>query len=141
MTTPLVLSDDTVTLLGRLADSPQARHARAALATTAPGRRRVIQAAAEEYLSQIERRRLPVGYDRPIGDDRQNRADAYQMRRGETFARMLGIACRPSDTDLPNTARAVLAELTAPVAELTARAVATGQPAAIALLHLAVRGL
>jgi hypothetical protein len=106
------------------------------LATTPPGRRRVIQAAAEEYLSQIERHRLPLGWNQPITDDRYNRVDAYRMRRGDVFARMLGIACQPSDADLPDTARAVLAGINAPVAELTARAEATRQPVAVALLHV-----
>ncbi|MEU3976869.1 hypothetical protein [Streptomyces bacillaris] len=116
--------------------SRQTAHALTALATLTPGRRRVIQAAAEEYLSQIDRHRLPLGYDLPITLDHSNRADAYRMRRGETFARMLGISCQPSDADLPDTARAVLATINAPVDQLTARATATGQPAAIALLHL-----
>lgn len=114
----------------------QTSHALTALATLTPGRRHVIQAAAEEYLSQIDRRRLPLGYDQPITDDRINRADAYQMRRGDVFTRMLGIACQPSDAQLPDTARAVLAAIDAPVTELTTRAEATGHPDLIALLHL-----
>ncbi|WP_432111386.1 hypothetical protein [Streptomyces sp. YPW6] len=116
--------------------SRQTRHALTALTTLTPGRRHVIQAAAEEYLSQVDRRRLPMGYDLPITLDHSNRADAYRMRRGDTFARMLGISCQPSDADLPNTARAVLAAINAPVDRLTARAATTGQPTAIALLHI-----
>ena len=114
----------------------QARHALTALAALTPGRRRVVQAAAENYLSQIDRRHLPVGYTQPINDDRINRADAYHMRRGETFARMLGIACQPADANLPDTARAVLAAINAPVDELTNKATSTGQPFAVALLHI-----
>ncbi|WP_405699115.1 hypothetical protein OG209_05335 [Streptomyces sp. NBC_01383] len=114
----------------------QTRHALAMLATTAPGRRRVIQAAAEEYLSQIERRRLPLGWNIPITDDRYNRVDAYRMRRGEVFARMLGISCQPSDAQLPDTARAVLAAIDATPQHLADLAQVTGQPALVALLHL-----
>ncbi|MGW4256908.1 hypothetical protein [Streptomyces californicus] len=114
----------------------QTSHALTMLAATTPGRRRVIQAAAEEYLSQIDRDRLPLGYDVPITDDHYNRVDAYRMRGGRTFARMLGIACQPSDPQLPDTARAVLAAITAPVDRLTERAATTGQPAAVALLHI-----
>lgn len=114
----------------------QTSHALAMLATTTPGRRRVIQAAAEGYLAQVDRRRLPLGYDLPITSDHSNRADAYRMRRGETFARMLGISCSPSDANLPDTARAVLAAIDAPVTELTDRAEATGQPVLVAMLHL-----
>lgn len=121
-------------------DSPQARHALTALATTTPGRRRVIQAAAEEYISQIEYRRLPIGWTVPITNDRCNRVDAYRMHRGHIFARMLGIACQPQDTQLPDTARAVLAAINAPVTQLTARAVASGQPALVALLHILGNG-
>ncbi|MBV7671396.1 hypothetical protein STHAL_18260 [Streptomyces halstedii] len=114
----------------------QTRHALTALASLTPGRRRVVQAAAEEYLSQIEHRRLPIGYTQPITSDRYNRIDAYHMRRGHIFARMLGIACQPQDADLPDTARAVLAAINAPVAELTARAQTTGHPGLVALLHI-----
>lgn len=114
----------------------QTRHALTALTALTPGRRHVLQAAAEEYLSQVDRRRLPLGYDLPITLDHSNRADAYRMRRGETFARMLGIACQPSDADLPNTARAVLAAINGPVDQLAARAITTGQPTAVALLHI-----
>lgn len=114
----------------------QTRHALAMLATTTPGRRRVIQAAAEEYLSQIDRRRLPMGYDVPITLDHSNRADAYRMRRGDVFARMLGISCQPSDADLPDTARAVLAAINTTVTQLSAHAEVTGQPAAVAFLHI-----
>ncbi|MCX4799628.1 hypothetical protein OG497_37875 [Streptomyces sp. NBC_01242] len=116
--------------------NPQTRHALTMVPTLTPGRRRVVQAAAAEYLSQVERRRLPLGWGQPITDDHSNRADAYHMRRGHVFALMLGISCRSSDAQLPDTARAVLAAIEAPVMKLTARAEATGQPAAIALLHI-----
>jgi hypothetical protein len=115
----------------------QTRHALTALTHTTPGRRRIIQAAADNYLSQIDRRRLPVGYNQPIIDDRANHADAYRMRQGDTFARMLGIACHPADEHLPDTARAVLATIDAPVRELTAAAYASGQPVLVAVLWLA----
>ncbi|MCX5158109.1 hypothetical protein OOK39_02185 [Streptomyces sp. NBC_00264] len=118
------------------ADNRQARHALTALVRTTPGRRRVIQAAAEEYLSQIDRRRLPLGWGQPITDDHFNRADAYEMRRGNAFARMLGISCRPSDPQLPDTARAVLAAIDAAPRRLTDLARTTGQPALVALLHM-----
>ncbi|MFE7105611.1 hypothetical protein ACFU98_10700 [Streptomyces sp. NPDC057575] len=119
------------------ADQRQAQHALAALAHTSPGRRRLIAACAEEYLSQVDRRRLPLGWGQPITDDHFNRADAYEMRRGNVFARMLGISCRPSDPQLPDTARAVLAAIDAPVRKLTATAVATGQPRLVAALYIA----
>ncbi|MFE2019864.1 hypothetical protein ACFW9O_17695 [Streptomyces sp. NPDC059499] len=114
----------------------QTSHALAMLATTATGRRHVIRAAADEYLSQVDRHRLPVGYSQPIVDDRSNRGDAYEMRRGDVFARMLGIACQPSDAQLPDTARAVLAAIDAPVTALITRAETTGQPLIVALLHI-----
>lgn len=114
----------------------QARHALAMLATTSPGRRRVIQAAAEDYLSQVERRRLPLGYTVRISDDRANRVDAYGMRRGHVFARMLGIGSHPSDAQLPDTARAVLAAIDATPRRLAALARMTGQPDLVALLHV-----
>jgi hypothetical protein len=107
------------------------------LATLTPGRRRVVQAAAEEYLSQVDRHRLPVGYDLPISDDHRNRADAYRMRQGNTFTRMLGIGCQPSDAQLPNTARAVLAEIDAPVDRLVQAATESGRPELVALLWVA----
>jgi hypothetical protein len=120
------------------AQARQIAHALAALARTTPGRRRFIQAAAEEYLSQVDRRVLPRGYDMPIATEAGNRADAYRMRRGWTVAQMLGIACRPSDRHLPATARAVLAAIDAPVQQLTAAATATGQPLLVAVLHVAL---
>ncbi|MET9051227.1 hypothetical protein ABZW50_08745 [Streptomyces bacillaris] len=107
------------------------------LAATTPGRRRVIGAAAEEYLSQVDRRRLPMGYDLPIMLDHNNRADAYRMRRGDVFARMLGIACQPTDAQLPDTARAVLAAINAPVDRLVQAAVESGSPELVALLWVA----
>ncbi|MFD4855125.1 hypothetical protein [Streptomyces atratus] len=118
-------------------DQRQTQHALTALARTTPGRRRLIAACAEEYLAQVDRRRLPVGYHKPILDDRSNRVDAFSMRRGDQFARMLGIACRPSNEHLPATARAVLDVVDAPVRKLTAAATATGQPHLIAVLHIA----
>ncbi|MFI2084344.1 hypothetical protein ACH43Y_28795 [Streptomyces rubiginosohelvolus] len=114
----------------------QTRHALIVLATLTPGRRHIIQVAAEGYLSQVDRRRLPVGYTRPITDDRDNRADAYRMLGGDTLTRMLGISCRPDDARLPDTARTVLATVSAPVDRLIARAATTGQPATVALLHI-----
>ncbi|MFD5875678.1 hypothetical protein [Streptomyces sp. NPDC060322] len=114
----------------------QASHALEMLATTTPGRRRVIQAAAEEYLSQVDRRRLPLGYDVPITLDHSNRADAYRMRRGHVFTQMLGIACKPSDADLPDTARAILAAIDATPMRLVGLAYTTGQPDLVALLHM-----
>ncbi|MFJ1695686.1 hypothetical protein ACIOHC_11130 [Streptomyces sp. NPDC088252] len=118
-------------------DQRQTQHALTALAHTTYGRRRLIATCAEEYLAQIDRLRLPVGYSSPITDDRGNRADAYRMRRGDQFARMLGIACHPSDEHLPATARAVLDIVDAPVRQLTAAATATGQPHLVAALHIA----
>lgn len=116
--------------------SRQARHALTAVARTSVGRRRLIAACARDYLSQVDRDRLPRGYDRPIADDRRNRADAFRMRRGNTLARLLGLAVRPDDADLPDTARAVLAELEKPVVRLAEVAAATGQPAVVAFLHI-----
>jgi hypothetical protein len=124
----------------RTAQSRQTIHALTALAYTTPGRRHAIQTAAENYLSQVERRHLPVGYKLPILNDRINRADAYRMRCGDTFARMLGIACRPSDEYLPDTARAVLDAINAPVDQLTELATASGQPMTVAVLWLATAG-
>ncbi|MFI7315165.1 hypothetical protein [Streptomyces hygroscopicus] len=119
------------------APARQIRHALTALAHTTPGRRRVIQAAAEDYLAQIDRRRLPVGYNRAILSDHDNRADAYRMRRGQTFARMLGLAVHPADEHLPDTARAALEAIDAPVRQLTAAATASGQPLLVAVAHCA----
>lgn len=113
----------------------QTRHALTALATASTDRRRRIAQYAETYLSQVDRRVLPVAYSRPIADDRANRADAYRMRGGDQFARMLGISCHPADPNLPDTARAVLAEIEAPVDRLVHTALATGAPGAVALLH------
>ncbi|MEU5426882.1 hypothetical protein AB0H73_14935 [Streptomyces olivoreticuli] len=116
--------------------SRQTRHALTALAHSTPGRRRVIAWHAEQYLAQVERRRLPVGYCCPIPSDRLNRADAYRMR-GSVFARMLGISCRRDDADLPDTARAVLAAIGETELRLEQAAVASGQPALVAILWLA----
>jgi len=114
----------------------QIRHALNALARTTPGRRRAIQAAAENYLSQINRHRLPVGYNQPIPDDRINRADAYRMRQGSTLTRMLGISCHPTDEHLPATARAVLAAIDAPIRHLANAATTTGEPVTVAVAYL-----
>ncbi|MEU8623271.1 hypothetical protein [Streptomyces sp. NPDC048669] len=136
LTTAQTSADHPAPMSSADAATPQARHALAMLATTAPGRRRVIQAAAEEYLSQIDGHRLPVGWNQPITDDRYNRVDAYRMRQGGTFARMLGIACQPSDAQLPDTARAILAAIDATPQRLADLARVTGQPGLVALLHL-----
>lgn len=114
----------------------QARHALTALTTTSPGRRQLIAACAEDYLAQIDRRVLPVGWTQPITNDHYNRADAYRLRSGDQFARMLGIACQPSDPHLPDTARTVLAAINSPVTELTNAATVTGDPVGIAVLYV-----
>lgn len=118
----------------------QVRHALAALSRASVGRQRLVRRAASDYLSQIDRVKLPLGCDRPIWDDDRNRSDAFRMRRGDLLAKLLGIACRPSDRHLPGTARAVLAELDAPVRQLTEKARATGQPHLVAVLHLLAGG-
>ncbi|MFE3123692.1 hypothetical protein ACFXHD_09755 [Streptomyces hydrogenans] len=112
------------------------RHALGRLNAASTDRRRLIEAAATEYLSQVHRHRLPAGYSQPIADDRQNRADAFHMRRGDQLAQLLGLAARPDDPHLPVVAQAVLTELDAPVRQLTEYATLTGQPEAVALLHL-----
>lgn len=114
----------------------QTTHALTALARTTPSRRRAIAAAATTYLSQVDRHRLPVGYAHPIGDDHANRADAYRMRGGAIMARLLGISCHPTDRHLPDTARAVLAAVDAPVQQLMERATTTGQPLLVAIAHV-----
>ncbi|WP_331759889.1 hypothetical protein OG422_31125 (plasmid) [Streptomyces sp. NBC_01525] len=119
----------------------QARHALTALARTTPGRRRLIRDCAETYLSQVERRALPVGYDQPITSDVANRVDAYRMRGGSQFARMLGVSCRPANEDLPATARAVIAALDAPVDALTAVAIRTQDPAGTAVAWIVAGAL
>ena len=117
------------------AQARQTRHALTALARTTPGRRRIIQRAAKDYLSQVERRRLPLGCNTPLTNDHGNRADAFRMRRGDLFARMLGLAVHPVDQHLPGTARAVLAALDAPVQQLTSAAAVSGQPLLVAMAH------
>jgi hypothetical protein len=114
----------------------QTSHALTALANMTPGRRRLIAACAEAYLAQVDRRVLPMGYDQPIFTDAGNRGDAYRMRRGEQFAQMLGISCRPANADLPATARAVLAAIDSPVRNLTAAAVESGDPIGVAVAYL-----
>ncbi|MFE4018559.1 hypothetical protein ACFXPZ_14215 [Streptomyces sp. NPDC059101] len=116
--------------------SRQTRHALTALARTTPARRRLIRTCAEEYLSQIDRHRLPMGYGQPMLYDPANRADAYRMRRGAQLAGMLGISCRPDDKDLPETARAVVAAVDATVHELTAVAHCVGDPVGIAVAYV-----
>ncbi|MFF0629814.1 hypothetical protein [Streptomyces sp. NPDC004296] len=118
------------------APSRQTRHALTALARTTPARRRLIRTCAEEYLSQIDRHRLPMGYGQPMLYDPANRSDAYRMRRGAQLAGMLGISCRPDDKDLPETARAVVAAVDATVHELTAVAHCIGDPVGIAVAYV-----
>ncbi|NML55346.1 hypothetical protein HHL19_16370 [Streptomyces sp. R302] len=45
------------------------RHALTRLKVASTDRRRLIEAAATEYLSQVHRHRLPAGYSQPIADD------------------------------------------------------------------------
>ncbi|MFH8752962.1 hypothetical protein ACH4GK_17795 [Streptomyces rimosus] len=116
--------------------SRQMRHALTALAKVSPGQRRRIREAAEEYLSQVEYRRLPAGYKRPLIDERVNRADAFKLRRGNLLARLLGISCRPDDEDLPDTARAVIAACEAPVTALTEAAQSSGDPVGVAVAYV-----
>ncbi|MGW7247726.1 hypothetical protein [Streptomyces decoyicus] len=118
------------------AQARQTRHALTALARTTPGRRRVIQTAAENYLAQVDRRTLPIGWAIPITNDRFNRVDAFRMRRGDVLARLLGLAVQPADEHLPHTARAVLAAINATVDQLTQAAHRTGNPAAVAIGHV-----
>jgi hypothetical protein len=118
----------------------QIRHALTALSHTTPGRRLVIESAARNYLNQVDRRRLPIGYSVPIHDDRRNRIDAFCMGGGHTLARMLGIAAKPSNEDMPATARAILDAIDAPVRMLTESAHRTGQPILIAILWMATAG-
>lgn len=123
-------------------DSPAQRrqldHVLTALASMSPGRRRYIAEAAQEYLDQIDGRRLPMGYDRPFPAScaAANRADAYRMRRGCTVAAMLGLAVQPYDEHFPTTVRAVITAIDAPVDRLMQAAHTTGAPAAVALVHL-----
>ncbi|MFF0629816.1 hypothetical protein [Streptomyces sp. NPDC004296] len=121
------------------AQDRQILHALTALSRTTPGRRRLVRDCAEQYLSQVDRQRLPVGYDQPISTDWANRADAHRMRHGDQFARMLGISCRPGDRHLPATARAVIAAVDAPVEQLVDIAQRTGDPAGVAVAHVVSR--
>lgn len=124
------------------ADSPAQRrqldHALSALAATTPGRRRYTAEAAQEYLDQIDGRRLPMGYNRPFGPgfESANRSDAFRMRRGCTVAAMLGLAVQPNDEHFPTTLRAIITAVSAPVDELVEAARTTGAPAVVALVHL-----
>jgi len=133
---PVSQPDDALRRARTADQNRQIRHALTALAATTPSRRGFIARAAADYLSQVDRRRLPVGYREPIFDDRSNRADAYRMRGGDTLARMLGLAVRPSDEHLPATARAVLAATNANVDRLTEAAHRTGAPGAVATLYV-----
>ncbi|MBT2449464.1 hypothetical protein J7F03_20705 [Streptomyces sp. ISL-43] len=116
----------------------QLNHALTALAATTPGRRRYIAEAAQEYLDQIDGRRLPLGYDRPFPawDGARNRSDAYRMRRGCTVAAMLGLAIQSHDEHFPTTARAIITAVNAPIDRLVEAAHTTGAPAAVALAHI-----
>ncbi|MFJ3834465.1 hypothetical protein ACIPY6_02990 [Streptomyces sp. NPDC090054] len=122
-------------------DTPAQRqldHALTALAAASPGRRRYIADAAQEYLDQVDGRRLPLGFNTPFPPAlaATNRADAYRMRRGATVATMLGLAVRPHDEHFPATARAVITAVSAPVDRLVEAARTTGAPAAVALAHI-----
>lgn len=116
----------------------QLDHALTALARMSPGLRRYTAEAAQEYIDQIDGRRLPMGYDRPFHASAaaRNRADAFRMRRGNTVAAMLGLAVRPSDPNFPTTLRAIITAVDAPVTTLVEAARTTGAPAAVALVHL-----
>ncbi|MEU0990465.1 hypothetical protein [Streptomyces sp. NPDC005953] len=118
-------------LTGRLV-----QHAVTAYTRTTPGRQAVVLRHAEGYLAQVDRRTLPVGYDMPILDDSANAADAWRMRRGTLLARLLGLSVRSTDCAFPAAVRAVVAHADAPVHRLMVRASRTGQPAAVALVHL-----
>lgn len=133
---PVSQEDEALQRVRVDAQTRQIRHALTALASTTLGRRLVIQTAAEEYLSQVDRRMLPMGYDQPIVYDAGNRSDAFRMRRGNTFASMLGLAVRPSDEYLPDTARTVLAAINATVDQLTDAAHRTGSPGGVATLYV-----
>ncbi|MFD9047803.1 hypothetical protein [Streptomyces zaomyceticus] len=114
----------------------QTRRALDNLAYATPEERTRLRAAAEEYLSQVDRRCLPLGYNRPIPNDGDNRSDAFHMRRGDTIAHLLHLHVSADDAELPHTARAVLHELDASVRELITLASITGQPSLIAVAHL-----
>ncbi|MEU5976294.1 hypothetical protein [Streptomyces sp. NPDC047315] len=97
-----------------------------------------VLALAGPYLEQVDGRRRPLGYDHgrtlagPVA-----LIDAYRMRGAELVS-LLGLQLGADDAPfvLPEVARAIVAAAEAPVEALTARATVTGQPAAIALLHL-----
>ncbi|MEU1071896.1 MULTISPECIES: hypothetical protein [unclassified Streptomyces] len=128
---------DAASLAPSRALSRQLRHALAALDGMSSGRREQLREAAEGYLAQVDRRRLPVGCDRAIGWDPANRADAFRMRGGQTFARMLGLGVRPNDPHLPDVARAVLAQLDMVPSELAALGSASGDPVTVGVLWMA----
>ncbi|MFD3336112.1 hypothetical protein ACFWV1_26215 [Streptomyces sp. NPDC058700] len=101
------------------------RHALTALTHATPGRRRIIHRAATRYCAA----------DTHTPEARLN---AYVWHSGDTLIRMLGLGIHPTDPALPDMARTVLDHLDAPVARLTTYAAATGQPALIAVAHVAV---
>ncbi|MFG2400743.1 hypothetical protein [Streptomyces lydicus] len=134
---PVSQPDDALRRARTADQNRQIRHALTALAATTPGRRARIRRYAEDYLSQIDRRRLPLGCCQPITCDRSNRIDAFRMRGGEQLARILGLAVHSSDPHLPDTARAVITTLDGPtVAQLADAAHRTGQPGAVATLYV-----
>ncbi|WP_431999298.1 hypothetical protein [Streptomyces sioyaensis] len=134
---PVSQQDDALRRARAADQNRQTRHALTALAATTPGRRARIRRYAEDYLSQIDRRRLPLGCCQPITCDRGNRVDAFRMRGGEQLARFLGLAVQSSDPHLPDTARAVIAALDGPtVAQLTDAAHRTGDPLGVATLYV-----
>lgn len=119
------------------------QHALTALARQTPGKRRLTAAWATNYLAQVDGTAgstwAGTYYDPPTtspGAHRWHRADAYEHRHGNLMARALGIPVRPNDARLPAVARAVIAEVERTVDTLTERATTTGQPAAVALLHI-----
>ncbi|MEU7156034.1 hypothetical protein AB0A98_06255 [Streptomyces chrestomyceticus] len=114
----------------------QTRHALTVLAHTSTGRQRLIRACAEDYLSQVDRQCLPIGCNLPIRSNRANRADAFRYRRGDLLARLLGLAVRPDDEHLPDTARAVIAAYDEPVTALTDAAHLNGDPVGITVAYV-----
>ncbi|MEU7597306.1 hypothetical protein AB0B79_30380 [Streptomyces sp. NPDC039022] len=118
------------------AQTRQTRHALTALTRTSRGRRHLIRACAEDYLAQVDRRRLPMGCNLPIRSDRANRADAFQMRRGDLLAKLLGLAVRPDDEHLPDTARVVIAAYVEPVTALAEAARLSGDPIGVAVAYV-----
>lgn len=98
--------------------------------------RATIEHQLRRYVGQLAGTALPVGCNQPITPitGHHNIADAWRML-GHRLAQTLGI---PSTaTEFPDTARGILAALDAPITQLTALAAATGQPALVALTHVA----